>query len=53
MIIMLLIPGFVSVVGLAVSRLPGDGVQTIPGLLFCLSQEMNNKYVAELAGTAL
>ena len=26
------IPGFVSVVCLAVLRLPGDGVQTIPGL---------------------
>ena len=28
------IPGFVSVVGLAVFRLPGDGVQFAPGLTF-------------------
>ena len=32
------IPGFVSVVGLAADRLPGDGVQTIPGLPFGLVQ---------------
>ena len=29
------IPGFVSVVGLAVDRLPGDGVQFAPGLPLC------------------
>ena len=32
MIITLPIPGFVSVVGLAVLGLPGDGVQLAPGL---------------------
>ena len=31
---MLPIPGFVSVVGLAVCGLPGDGVQLAPGLPF-------------------
>ena len=30
------VPGFVSVVGLAVFRLPGDGVQVTPGLAFGL-----------------
>ena len=32
MIVTLPIPGFVSVVGLAVFRLPGDGIQLAPGL---------------------
>ena len=32
MILTLPIPGFVSVVGLAVFRFPGDGVQLAPGL---------------------
>lgn len=32
MIIMFPVPGFVSVAGLAVFMLSGDGVQTIPGL---------------------
>ena len=31
-IITLPIPGFVSVVGLAIFRLPGDGIQLTPGL---------------------
>ena len=35
-IITLPIPGFVSVVGLAVLRLPGDGIQLTPGLPFGL-----------------
>ena len=32
MIITLPIPGFVSIVGFAVFRLPGDGIQLAPGL---------------------
>ena len=32
MILTLPIPGFVSVIGFAVIRLPGDGVQRAPGL---------------------
>ena len=32
MILTLPIPGFISVVGLAVDRLPGDGIQLTPGL---------------------
>ena len=32
MIVTLPIPGFVSVVGFAVFRLPGDGIQFTPGL---------------------
>ena len=32
MIVTLPIPGFVSVVGFAVFRLPGDGIQLAPGL---------------------
>ena len=32
MIVTLPIPGFVSVVCLAVDRLPGDGIQLTPGL---------------------
>ena len=35
-ILTLPIPGFVSVVGLAIFRLPGDGVQLTPGLPPCL-----------------
>ena len=38
MIITLPISGFVSVVGLAVFRLPGDGVQTTPDLPLGLIQ---------------
>ena len=34
-ILTLPIPGFVSVVGLAVCGLPGDGVQFAPGLPLC------------------
>ena len=34
MIVTLPIPGFVSVVGLTVFRLPGDGIQLAPGLPF-------------------
>ena len=32
MILTLPIPGFISVVGLAILRLPGDGIQFAPGL---------------------